>query len=165
MVSAIVSCLRSRIPIVISFLAMWSWPLLFGVERGNTDLLIFSISVLALLGMHRMSARHELLGREFLVVALSVLKLYPIAMSVLFIHGSKGWRRAGVVFVGGALAVFATCLHRLPLVLVNTPTDHWRSFGSFDTLLSVQPYLPAVFRGNLGQGGRTVAMFGAALIG
>ena len=150
---------------ILAFVAMWSWPLLFGVERGNTDLLIFSISVLALLGMHRMSARHEQLARELLVVVLSVLKLYPIAMSLLFIRGSKGWRRAGVVFAAAALAVFATCLHRLHVVFVNTPTDHWLSFGSFDTLRSAQPYLPAVFRGHLGQGGRTVAMLGAAVVG
>ena len=149
----------------VAFAAMWSWPLLFGVERGNIDTLIFSVSVLMLLGMHRLSARHEQLGRELLVVGLAILKLYPIAMSLLFIRGSKGWWRAGLVFVASALAVFATCFHRLHQVFVNTPTDYWLSFGSFDTLVSAQPYLPPVFRGHLGHGGRTVAMLGAALVG
>jgi hypothetical protein len=144
---------------------MWSWPLLFGIERGNTDTFIFSVSVLALLGMHRMSARHEQLARELLIVALAVLKLYPIAMSLLFIRGSKGWRRAGIVFVAAALAVFATCLHRLHAVFVNTPTDSWLQFGSFDTFRSARPYLNPGLRGHLGNTSRAVAMLGSAIVG
>jgi len=156
---------RSWVSGIFAFSAMWSWPLLFGIERGNTDTFIFSVSVLALLGMHRMNARHEQLARELLIVALAVLKLYPIAMSLLFIRGSKGWRRAGIVFTAAALAVFTTCLHRLHSVFVNTPTDHWLSFGSFDTFRSVRPYLPSVLGGHLGDTTRMVATLGSAVAG
>jgi hypothetical protein len=148
----------------IAFVAMFSRPLLFGIERGNTDLLIFSAMVLTLMGLHRMTSRHEEVGRELLIIALSVLKLYPIAMVLLFVRRRTGWLQAGIVAAASGLAILATCLHRLHYVFMNTAAAVWMSFGSFDTFLFFRPYLPAVLNSHVGLG-RTFASTVAVVVG
>jgi hypothetical protein len=149
---------------LIAFAVVFSWPLLFGLERGNTDLLIFSIAVLALLGMHRMSARHAQLGRELMIVGLSVLKLYPVVMVLMFIRRRTGWLRAAAVAFASIGAIVATCMHRLHDISKNTPLDHWISFGAFETVDSLRPHLPAMLAANLRRRTPfTVALLAAAL--
>jgi hypothetical protein len=87
---------------VLAFTAVISPPVLFAVERGNIDILIFFLSVVTFY----FSAGRDSLGTTFvqcgLIVVLSVLKLYPIASATVLAH--KRWGYAGIV-VTGLLAI------------------------------------------------------------
>jgi hypothetical protein len=127
---------------MVVFLALLGWPMLFAIERGNVDLVVFSASIFGFLWLQELREPYRHVGRAVLIVSLTILKIYPIAMVTVFVRGSRGWLRAGTVAIICAIALLLTCGHRLHAVLTNTPqVTNWRSFGSYVLAAFLQRHL------------------------
>ena len=112
------------------FLALLSWPVLFALERGNTDLAIFSILTLGGLWIGCSRERFIATKQTLLIVVLTVLKIYPVVAVAGMVRNRKAIWKA---FIAGTLALAAlliTAGSRLPLIWHNTPQGGYRSFGS-----------------------------------
>lgn len=112
---------------ILAAAALCSPPLVLAMERGNCDLIIFLLLLLALAALHR-GWRAGALLTVFLAFA---LKLYPAAGYVVFLR--EGWRRGWMWLAGGIIATTgyaAVRLHEIQLVLKNTPGDLLMSYGS-----------------------------------
>ncbi len=82
---------RTLISGFIVFFALASRCVLFSVERGNTDQVIFFLLVFGFFLIHRQ--RPELASRltGVLIVFLTVLKIYPIVTATVFLQCRRGW--------------------------------------------------------------------------
>lgn len=127
---ALFSLRRTRAQFVAAAL-MFSPPVLLGIERGNVDLLNFSLIVLVCFqAVHLPRPGRTALYAAMLVV-LSVLKIYPAAASLLLAFTTRRLTpflvTALLCAIGVALVIGRT---ELSHILANTPRDrHW-SFGS-----------------------------------
>lgn len=103
-----------------------STPVMFAVERGNVDLLVFAALVLGLRATRDLSAAGRDRARAALFAALAFLKLFPIAAFAVL---ARSPRRALAAGTGAALvaAGIALAYHGvLPKLQANT-------FHEFDT--------------------------------
>ncbi|HEX3572493.1 MAG TPA: hypothetical protein VHU44_16860 [Acidobacteriaceae bacterium] len=119
---------------LIVFAAILSFPMFFALERGNIDLIVFSTMVFGLGWAQYLRERQRRLSRCALIVLLTILKIYPVAMVTVLTRGRRGWLRAGVVALVSVAALVATAGSRLHEIKANTPQDTWVSFGSFDVV-------------------------------
>lgn len=98
------------------------------LERGNTDIIIFILSVLTL-QLYTSSNQKAPILTGFMISFLSILKLYPI-FCLLNIYEDK---RKSLVYIGVVIGIFAvyifTILNELPLISQNTPRAEFRSYG------------------------------------
>ena len=70
---------------------------LLGLERGNCDLVIFFVWVFTILGTASLNPRARTAIRIPTVLALTILKLFPVAMVAIFARSKHGWVRAALV--------------------------------------------------------------------
>ena len=154
---------RTWITGAIVFLAITSKAVLFAVERGNTDQVIFFLLVIGFFIIDRRSVALRSWLRGTLIVCLTILKIFPIAAVVALIRTRRATVAALLTAVVCVAALLVTCGSRLPFVLANTPQDLFVSFGSF-------PFFVAVFRHTshvltaLVQHHKKVASIGALLL-
>jgi hypothetical protein len=103
---------------------------MLGVERGNVDLLIFSLLTFAVLLIRREGTRS--IWPYAVVLVCSVLKLYPICAMAVALRDRS--RTVALSIIGGAGAVFLSYLFwirsDLPAIVANTPQTFVISFGS-----------------------------------
>lgn len=107
--------------------ALCSPPLVLAMERGNCDLIIFLLALLALAALQR----DWRAGAWLAVFFAFTLKLYPAAGLVVFLR--EGWRRGWPWIAAGvaATAVYAVLQqHEIRTVLHHTPVDLMMSYGS-----------------------------------
>jgi hypothetical protein len=132
-VAAVLTLFSSRgcVAGILTYLSVLGWPLLWGIERGNIDVLVFGASVF---GFLLIRGRRELIGLAALIVVLTVLKIYPAAMAVVFLRQRNGWTCMFAVAATAVVALVGTSGHALRMVFHNTPQDIGRSFGSMVTL-------------------------------
>ena len=96
---------------------------LFGIEQGNTDLLIFSLVFLAFLLRDHFSG-------PFVFLAATLLKIYPIAAFGVDTTRRPVKRRTLSIFlILTALAVFGWRWRELNAVRHATPATHLNSYG------------------------------------
>lgn len=115
----------------IAILAITSPPVLLGMERGNGDVFLFSILIIALTvtARFRDSVRGPVIS--FVISCLAALKLYPVAAA----YGLLMIRR-GAVFLAVTLAVSAAMIYfligldEIQLIGKNTPQSVVLSYGS-----------------------------------
>ena len=129
---------RTWLTSVIVFLAVTSKAVLFAVERGNTDQMIFFLLVVGffLIDHQKTAVRNPL--KSALIVCLTVLKIFPVVAAVVLVRNRKSTL---IVLLTALLSIAALKLTSgayLPLVLGNTPQDTYVSFGAF-------PFFAAVF--------------------
>ena len=126
----------------ITFFAVTSWSVLFAVERGNTDQLIFSLLIfgLFLIDRQRPPLRSPLLG--LLIGVLTVLKVYPVVVSVLFVGRRNGVIKTLLAAGFSLTALLLTSGHRLLTLLSNTPEDSEISFGAYPFFLAMSRRIP-----------------------
>jgi hypothetical protein len=122
----ILNNLRTPLAAGIAVLASISPPVLFGLERGNTDLFIFS-SICLMIYYTRSGSPYAWTG----LIILTLLKLHPIAA----VPYSLRFTTKEVLLISSVLAVsiIAVLLSsggHLQDIAANTPTDNWRSYGS-----------------------------------
>jgi len=90
---------QSQPSFMIVLLATLSPAILFGIERGNVDTLLFSILVFGLFATRNLSGPTKQALRSALMVGLTILKAYPIAACSIFldVHNEAGLRRQRLV--------------------------------------------------------------------
>jgi hypothetical protein len=115
---------------ILIFFALVSRPILSAVERGNTDLVIFSLMVFGFFLAERRSARVRSLLQGGLIVLLTVLKIYPVVAVAVFVRNRRGLLLALGVAILSVAALVLTSGHRLPLILANTPQILNYSYGA-----------------------------------
>lgn len=132
-IAAVLTLFSSRgwVAGILTYLSVLGWPLLWGVERGNIDVLVFGAAVF---GFLLIRGRGEFIGRAALIIVLTVLKVYPVVMAVVFLRQRNGWWRMFAVAAIAIVALVATSGHALQMVFRNTPHDAVRSFGAMVTL-------------------------------
>jgi hypothetical protein len=106
---------------LIIFLAIISRSVLFALERGNTDELIFFLLVfgLFLIDQQRPALKSPLIG--LLIAILTVLKVYPLVVSLIFIGKRNGVIKMLLAVTASVVALLLTSGHRLPTLLAATP--------------------------------------------
>ncbi|HMF53571.1 MAG TPA: hypothetical protein VK593_04435 [Edaphobacter sp.] len=132
---------RTFLSAAIVFLAMTSRCVLFSVERGNTDQLIFFLLVFGIFLIHHQ--RPDLRDRLMclLLVLLTILKVYPIAAVTVFLQRRSGWTYTLRTACVALVALILTSGRKLIYVIVNTPLDSDKSFGTFPFFYSFSRHL------------------------
>lgn len=119
---ALVALVRSRAQGALLALAVWSPAIWLGLERGNSDLLVFGLTAVAL---WLAAARPNLAAA--LVLLAAVAKLFPAFALFGFVAGDRRQRRAGLVaaflFAGYVAATFGD------LAKIRAGTFHWNRIG------------------------------------
>lgn len=137
---------RTWVTRAILFFAVLSWPLLFAIERGNCDLVIFALLIFGVLGTARLRSGWMTALRSLLIVLLTVLKIYPVAAVAAMVRSRRAILTASLTGVLAVAALIVTCGHDLHYVLANTPQEAGLSFGSFAFLLVMGRHLSSGFR-------------------
>lgn len=142
--SAFLLLLRTRAwaSAVIIFFAVISRSILFGVERGNTDEVIFFLLVFGFFLIDRQKTEVRSWFKGSLIVLLTVLKIFPIAAIVALVRNRKAVLTALLTAVLSLAALMATSDHRLPQIMANTPQDLYLSFGSLPFFAAIFKYTP-----------------------
>jgi hypothetical protein len=117
---------------------------MLGIERGNTDLIVFSL----LVSTSVLASRYRRFGDIVLAIGILItagLKLYPIAAIVALLRPNK----RALAVASSAIAFFACWVYYwradLSLISVNTPNSDWYSFGYKTFFISVFHFIePAV---------------------
>ena len=121
---------RTLLSGILAFAAMLSPAILLGMERGNGDLVVFTLLVL---GMHlalRSPPVIRLLLISILIASLTILKFFPVAATLALARGWRGWTiAAAVAFFSVSVFIVATDSH-LHQIFMNTPQSFNLSFGS-----------------------------------
>jgi hypothetical protein len=119
-------------------LTLLSPSILFGIERGNVDTLLFAALVFGLFATRSFGASTQLVLRAILIVGLTVLKAYPVAACSIFLNQSRrGWL-AGLSVGCIAVVAFAwLSWERIPYILSNTPLTSFYSFGAASLFLDL----------------------------
>jgi hypothetical protein len=154
---------RTRTAGALIFFAMLCWPLLFAIERGNTDLVLFALLVFGALAIEPERARSTSVLRGALIVLLTILKIYPIAAVVALIRNRRAVFSAALTAVVAVAALVLTCGHDLRYVLANTPQEISKSFGSFSFLMVVGRHLTSGFRQTIATHETLASVFGVAV--
>jgi Glycosyltransferase family 87 len=128
---------KSWVSAFIIFFAMTSRAVLFAVERGNTDQLIFSLLVFGLFLIDRQQAKLKSLFTGLLIGLLTILKIFPVVAAVVFIRNRSGVVKALLTAVFSITALVLTSGHSLPILLANTPRDTELSFGAFPFFIAI----------------------------
>ena len=122
---------------------MISPAVMLGIERGNSDLIIFTLLVIASV----LASRYRRVADIVLAVGIMIaagLKLYPMAAIVALIRPNK--RALAVVALTAAF--FACWVYywraELPLISANTPEYAWYSFGYKTFFISVFHFIEPV---------------------
>jgi hypothetical protein len=143
---------------VLTLAAVLSPPVLLGVERGNIDLLVFAVVVLTILGTARRASVTRDLIRAVVIIALTVLKLYPLACVVLFAPALRGWITSTAIACVAIGVTIAAAGSRLADVLHNTPVPSYPAFGALAGLVELAKYVGS------GDGAPSVEMRAIALL-
>jgi len=134
--------------------ALLSPSILLGFERGNIDLVVFSLLVAAIVATERCTPAVRTAVRAASVVLLTVLKFFPVAAVTLLFRARRRWI---VILATAILAIAAAWLvadGRFASVLLNTPKFDNLAFGSLPLLIGMDRAL----------GGSGVASKGMSLL-
>jgi hypothetical protein len=155
---------RSWISAVIVFLAVTSPSLLFAVERGNIDQVIFFLLVIGFFWIEHRRAASKVYFSGLLIVLLTVLKIYPIVAATLFLRYRNGVMKALLVAVFAITALFLTSGHRLPTIFANTPMEAEATFGGYPFFLTIIQHTVPSWRQAI-EARPIIAKIGAILLG
>lgn len=122
---------RTWLTQAIVFLTVASRCVLFSIERGNSDQVVFFLLIFGFFLAWRFQAPLRLRVVSAVIVLLTVLKVYPIAATTVFLHRRRGWKRLLMTMILAAVALLLTSGRRLVQVFSNTPREQDLSFGTF----------------------------------
>ena len=131
-------------------LAVFEYPVLFATERGNTDIIVFSLLVIGTLLLGR-GRRSSLAPSGVLIVLLTTLKVYPLVAAVGLLRSKAALRTVVFTFAGGVVVLLLTVGHRFSSIAANTPQEIGLSFGMLPLLYVLEKHLsPATAKHLLG---------------
>jgi hypothetical protein len=129
---------RSLAGFFIVLLTLLSPAILFGIERGNVDTLLFSILVFGLFAIQRLGSRARQVSQAILIVGLTALKAYPIAACSIFLDQTRrGWFTGLSIGFVALLAFAWPSWERISHILSNTPLTSFYSFGAAPLFLDL----------------------------
>ena len=121
--------LKSWIASSIMVLASLSPPVLFGIERGNTDLVVFSMVCLLFYFLNPLRPGYsQMLSAG--AIFLTVLKLYPVAICVSLVRTRRDIFIAAFVTLISLSALMISLGDHFSTFLANQPEYTFRSFGA-----------------------------------
>ncbi len=132
---------KKWISTILIYLAVLSRSVLFAVERGNTDQIIFFLLVFGLVVIDRQPARLRSYLRGLLIGLLTVLKIYPVVVVTIFLRNRRGVLAAILAAAFSLTALVITAGHDLPVLLANTPKETLLSYGSYPFFISMSVHL------------------------
>jgi Glycosyltransferase family 87 len=116
---------------IVVFLAIISGPVLFAMERGNIDQVLFALLVFGFFIIERTHGSARTFLECSLIVVLTILKIFPIAAVVVLLKNRQRLLLAALTVVVSVAALLATCGQDLPKVFANTPRVTLASFGGY----------------------------------
>ncbi len=116
---------------LVVFLAIFSGPVLFAMERGNIDQVLFALLVCGFFMIERTRDSARTFFQCSLIVLLTSLKIFPIAAVVVLLRNRQRFLIAAFAVVVSVAALLASCGQDLPKVFANTPRIAWVSFGGY----------------------------------
>jgi hypothetical protein len=128
---------RTWISAALIFFAVLSPAVLFAVERGNIDQIIFFLLVFGLVLIDRQRENLRPFLKGFLFILLTVLKIYPIATVAVFVRNRKGILTAVLTAALSLTTLLLTAGDRLAKIFENTPRDSLMTFGAIPFFLSI----------------------------
>ena len=126
---------------VMTMAAILSPSVLLGFERGNIDLVIFSMLVCMIVVTQRCAPTLRSSIRAVVIVVLTVLKFFPVAAVTLLIRSKRSWLAALVTAVLAVVAAWVVADGKFATVLANTPKIDNLAFGSLPLLIGVDKAL------------------------
>lgn len=127
---------KTTIGALFVFATVMSPPALLGLERGNIDVLIFSILIISLYSISMRPGVSGLLLNCVTISILGILKIYPVAAATQLLH-----RKWGLPIAALATAIVATGLlsfdglEGLRLIARHTPQTIDLSYGALPVFL------------------------------
>jgi hypothetical protein len=155
---------RTWISAIIIFFAVTSLSLLFAVERGNNDQVIFFLLVIGFFWIEQRRAGSKVYLNGSLIVLLTVLKVYPIVAATLFLRYRNGFMKTLLVAVFAITALFLTSGDRLTTIFANTPQEFDISFGSYPFFIAISQHTVRVWRPII-EADHSISRIGAILLG
>jgi hypothetical protein len=117
-------------------------PVLLGIERGNSDILIFALLVFGIMASRTSgdvtNNSVQPLARTALIAMLTMLKIFPLAAIVVLVSS-----RRSLVVAAGAAVVALACLWLslqsgdMARILGNTPQSTFNAFGGLPLVQAV----------------------------
>jgi hypothetical protein len=154
---------KTRSTWVISFFAVTSWPILFAVERGNIDLVVFFLLVFGFYLIERQREEVRAFSSALLIILLTVLKIFPIASVVVLAKNRKGTLAALATACLSVIALILTSGHHLSQILANTPQDLQASYGSYPFFFVMSHHLLPFLATEI-QNHHNIAVIGAMIL-
>jgi hypothetical protein len=121
---------RTLLSGILAFAAMLSPSILLGLERGNGDLVVFTLLALGMHALLRSPAAVRLPLVSILIASLTVLKFFPVAATLALARGWRGWATATAVAVFSVSVFIVAVDGHLHQIFMNTPQSFYLSFGS-----------------------------------
>jgi hypothetical protein len=130
---------------ILSCLCVVSWPVLYAVERGNSEQVVFFLLICGFLLLARQKSSSRWISGSALLTFLTMLKIFPIAaMFSLVRNRANVWKVVGATFFA-AIALVLTAGPRLSQIVANTRQDIWLSYGSMNFFVTLlRPISPRV---------------------
>ncbi len=122
---------------LVVFFAIFSGPVLFAMERGNIDQVLFALLVFGFFMIERTRDSARTFFECSLIVVLTILKIYPIAAVVVLLKNRQRLLLAALTVVVTVAALLASCGQDLPKVFANTPRIAWASFGGYTFFVAI----------------------------
>ena len=116
---------------LVVFLAIVSGPVLFAMERGNIDQVLFALLVFGFFMIERTHDSVRTFLECSLIVVLTILKIFPIAAVVVLLKNRQRLLLTALTVVVSVAALLVTCGQDLPKVFANTPRVTLASFGGY----------------------------------
>ncbi|ACK49432.1 hypothetical protein Msil_0458 [Methylocella silvestris BL2] len=126
----------------IAFTAATAPPVMLGLERGNSDMLIFSLIVLGIRLIYFISdslRKEPSIGAiSTLIFTLTLLKLYPIAGILSVARWKHGYSAVILtVLVSAAVLIFGYGTTQLSAIAMNTPQSRTLSYGAMPLFIAM----------------------------
>jgi Glycosyltransferase family 87 len=138
-VAALLSLFRvkDKIAAITVLFSLLCRPLLTAFERGNNDLVIFSLLVFGFFLIERQGKKIRSIATVTLLVVLTILKIYPVAAVAVIARTRSKILTAIVAGIASIAALLLTAGHTLSLILANTPQETGNSYGAFPFFVAV----------------------------
>ncbi len=128
---------KTLIGSVLVFFAVMAWPVIYAVERGNSEQFVFFPIIAGFLLIARQKPENRWLSGGALITALTMLKVFPIAACVALLRNRAQTLKVAAIGLFAGAAFLLTCYSRIGLVAKNTPQDIYMSYGAMNFFVTI----------------------------
>ncbi len=147
------------VPALLWICACVSPPFWLAIDRGNSDVVILAVVVVAA----ALSVKSMPVVPGLLVAFAALLKIFACGSGLMLLAARRHRWLTIATGAAGSLVAFAYLLDELPLISTRTPRAHWMSFGILTLPLRYQEQLGPWLGTGRGVGIVSVVLFIAVL--